>query len=235
MILDELPSLTGRHAAEAFGFELEPRHLKHSGIWDQILKPNDDWTPIAMDMGLVPLLTGHDIHKIEEDTEEPVFIVLLTGDKTGKIREHRDKLLSSLRPHHLRNGQEVVFHESNIVMNVVDALYCTFFTALDPKSLFIYEEDELRSACLYWKDREYAIRYIGAGDIVGIGRQTATLQSISYICGITFNLPGKSVRLSYQKCFAHPKCPPTYPLYPSGGIYRRNKTPGWQWGEDHSI
>jgi hypothetical protein len=235
MVLKELPSLTGRHAAEAFGFELEPRHQKHSSIWNWILNPNDDWTRAALDMGLVPFLAGDDLHKIEGDAKKPVFIVLLTGDETGKIREHRDKLLSSLRPHDLRHGQEVVFHESNIVMNVVDALYNTIFTALDPKSLFRYEDGELRSACLYWKDREYAIRYIGAGDIVGIGGQVATLQSVSYTCGITFNAPEESAGLNYQKCFAHPKCPPAYPLYPSGGIYRRNKSLGWQWGEDHCI
>jgi hypothetical protein len=236
MVLNELPSLTGRHAAEAFGFELEPCRQRHSGIWNLILKPGDDWTPLATDMGLVPFLAGHDLHKIEEDSEEPVFIVLLTGDETGKIRQHRDKLLSSLRPHHLRNGQEVVFHESNIVMNVVDALYSTCFTILDPKSLFRCEGGELHSACLYWKDKEFALRRIGTGDIVGIGGQAATLHDISYICGITFKHPDDiACGKTYQKCLAHPKCPPVYPLYPRREVCHRKETLGWQWGEDDGV
>jgi hypothetical protein len=77
----------------------------------------------------------HDIHKIEEDAKEPVFIVLLTGDETRKIREHRDKLLSSFRPHHLRNGQEVVFYESNIVINIIDTLYSIFIYYSGSKEL----------------------------------------------------------------------------------------------------
>jgi len=226
-----MPSLTGKFAAEAFKFTLEPRYKRHSSIWDLILKPDEVWTPLAVEMGLLPFLVGCDLHKIKDQATEPAFIVLLTGDKTGNIRQHRDKLLSSLRPHELRNGQEIVFKNSNIVMNVVDALYSTFFTTLDPKKLFSYEEGKLQSACLYWKDKEYALHVIETGDIVGIGWQAPTLESVSHICGITFRVPNK-VLLCYQKCFVHPKCPPAYPIYPSGGIYDRNNTLGWQWGED---
>jgi hypothetical protein len=39
-------------------------------------------------MGLVPFLARDDLHKIEGDAKKLVFIVLLTGDKTRKIREH---------------------------------------------------------------------------------------------------------------------------------------------------
>ena len=121
-------------------------------------------------------------------------------------------------------------------MNVVDALYNTFFTTLDPKRLFGWEEGKLRSACLYWKDKEYALRCIGAGDIVGIGGQAANLRNVSYICGITFTLP-EEIRtgLTYQKCFVHPKCPAAYPHYPSVGVYRRNKTLGWEWDADQTT
>lgn len=236
MVLKDVPSLTGKHAADALGFTLEPRHQRHSSIWDLILKPDEDWTSFVEDMGLLPFLAGHDLRKIKPGVTEPAFIVLLTGDETGNVRHHRDRLLSSLQPHHLRNRQEVVFKNSNIVMNVVDALYSTFFTTLDPSKLFSYEEGELRSACLYWKDEEYALHHIGNGDIVGIGGPAPTIESVSYICGIMFKLPGKfSQGLYYQKCFVHEKCPAAYPIYPNGGIYDRNNTVGWQWGENHII
>jgi hypothetical protein len=235
IVLEDLPSLTGKYAADAFGFALEPRHQRHSSIWDLILKPDEDWTPLAVEMGLLPFLVGSDLYKVEEGSTEPAFLVLLTGTETGSIRQYRDKLLSSLRPHDLENGEEIVFKNSNIVLNVVDALYNTFFTTLDPRRLFSYEEGELRSACLYWKDSDYALRPVGCSDIVGIGGLTPTLESVSYICGITFKAPDNISGPCYQKCFVHQKCPPAYPIYPSGSTYRRNNTLGWQWGDDHIV
>jgi hypothetical protein len=54
MVVDELPSLTGRHAAEAFGFELEERHQKDSGIWNEIFRCDEEW-------GLSFVLIGDDL------------------------------------------------------------------------------------------------------------------------------------------------------------------------------
>jgi hypothetical protein len=236
LVVNEVPSLTGRHAAEAFNFKLEQRHKRPSGIWSTVLKPDEIWTPIAEGSGLNPFLAGYDLHKIGGNNEEPLYIALLTGDETGNIRYSRDKLLCSLRPHDLRNGHEIVFHESNIVMNVVDAVYSTFFTTLAPERLFGYEDGKLRSACLYWKDPEYAIRPIESDHVVGIGGKARCLQDISNICGITFTYPDTIPLLSnYQKFFVHPECPPAYPLYNNGGAYNRNRTLGWQWGEDRNI
>ena len=239
--LFSVKSLAGReakreHVAEGFDFKLEQRHERLGGIWNEILIPDETWTSQAEKDGLNPFLAGYSLYKIQKGAKEPAFIVLLTGDKTGNIRYSRDKLLSSLRPYHIRNGQEIVFHESNIVMNVVDALYSTFFTTLAPKKLFGYEDGKLRSACLYWKDPECAIRPIEADYIVGIGGQAQYLQDVSYICGITFPCPDTAPsERSYQKCFVHPECPAAYPLYPSGGVYHRNKTLGWQWSEGQGI
>jgi hypothetical protein len=51
-------------------------------------------------------------------------------------------------------------------MNVANALYNTFFTTLSPERLFSYNDGKLRSACLYWKNLECAIRPIEANHIV---------------------------------------------------------------------
>jgi hypothetical protein len=48
MVIDYLPSLTRRHASQAFNFQLTQQHWKHSNIWNQIIKDKETWISIAM-------------------------------------------------------------------------------------------------------------------------------------------------------------------------------------------
>ena len=230
MVVDELPSLTGRHAAEAFGFKLKERHKKHSGVWNEIFRCDEEW-------GLNFILIGDDLRDLLNDPKRPACIALLTGDRTGRIRPNKTKFLLSLRPHDLNEKHEIVFHESNIILNVADALYNTFFTTLEPSQLFsCCGDNELRSASLYWQDMEYALRTIGPNDIVGVGGRASTLQSVSYTCGITLTHP-KELALKYrhQHCFQHPDCPLAYTLLPTGCNYNGHNILGWELGDDHSA
>lgn len=112
-----LPSLTGRHAATVFGFGLEEQHWYHSSAWDKIWA-DGKWPLIATEMHLYPVLV-RDIYAVVDDPGQTVTLALLTGDKTGKIRAHREELLSSLNPHRFNEKREVVFHDSSSILNVV--------------------------------------------------------------------------------------------------------------------
>ena len=233
MVIEHLPSLTGRHAATAFNFKLAERHQRHSDIWSKMIKDEEVWTSIATRQGLNLALVGDDLHSLHYDPMNPAYIALVTGDKHGNIRHDRTKLLMSLRAHHWNENNEIVFDESNITLNVDEALHNPFMVTLSPKKLFSYRHGSLRSASLYWKDSRYALRTIGPDDIVGIGERTSTLQDISLICGITLTHPEETaLRQRHQQCFQHPNCPPASPICPVGYRYNGDNILGWDWDDE---
>jgi hypothetical protein len=227
MVVEELPSLTGRHAAQAFRFKLGERHQKHSAVWNEIFACDGLW-----DINFI--LVGDDLRHLIENSKHPASIALLTGDKTGKIRSDQARFMSSLREHHLNEKREVVFHNSNIVLNVDDVLYSTFFTVLTPSNLFSCDENGLpRSSCVYWQDREFTLREIKAEDIVGRGGRACTLENVSYICGITLTHPREmSLKNRHQHLFQHPDCPLVYTHLPYGCNYNGHNILGWELGDD---
>jgi hypothetical protein len=227
MVVDELPSLTGRHAAQVFGFKLDERRNKHGAVWNEIFTCDAGW-------GLNFILVGDDLRDLIEYPKRPASIALLSVERTAKIRSDKARFLSSLREHHLNEKCEVVFHESNIILNVDDVLYSTFFTILTPRQLFSCDEDGLpRSACLYWQDREFTLREISAKDIVGKGGQASTLESVSYICGITLTHPKEmSLKHRHQHLFQHRDCPLAYTHLPHGRNYNGHNILGWELGDD---
>jgi hypothetical protein len=232
MVIEHVPSLTGKHAAQVFGFELEERHQKHADLWDRLLREEDTWTPIATRQGLNPFLIGDDLHTLFDDPKQPAYICLATGDKTGNIQHDKMKLLASLRDHHFNENGEVVFHDSKVILNIDGALYNRFLVTSTPKNLFSCQNNRLRSASLYWADSQYALRTIGPDDIVGIGERASTLKDVSSICGITLTHPKEmELRQRYQQCFQHPSCPPTYPVLSLDYKYTGDNILGWEWDE----
>ena len=97
MVIDYLPSLTGRHASQAFNFQLTQQHWRHSNIWNQIIKDKETWTSIAMQQGLNFFLVGDDLYSLYRDLMHKAYIALLTRDKIRNIRHEKTKLLASLR------------------------------------------------------------------------------------------------------------------------------------------
>lgn len=85
------------------------------------------------------------------------------------------KLLPSLRAYDWNEEQEIMLQESNIALNIDEALYNLFFIGLTLEKLFPHQDTGLRSASLYWRDNQYAVRTIGPDHIVGIGEKASTL------------------------------------------------------------
>ncbi|RFU27841.1 hypothetical protein B7463_g8494, partial [Scytalidium lignicola] len=232
MVVGYLPSLSGRHVAQVFNFKLTEGHQSHSDIWNKIFK-DETWVSIATRQGLNPVLIGDDLHNLYCDPMRPAYLALLTGDRTSNLRHDRIKLLASLRPHHWNEDNEIVFDQSNIVLNIIEPLYNSFIVTLPPEKLFTYQYNQLRSAALYWKDSRYALRTIGPDDIVGIGERASNLQDISLICAVTLTHPKEmALRRRHQQCFQHPNCPPVYPICPPGYRYNGDNILGWGWDED---
>ncbi|KAF4633475.1 hypothetical protein G7Y89_g4651 [Cudoniella acicularis] len=121
IVLGDLSSLNGKYAAEAFNFTLSERQQKHSNIWGMIIKEEEEWTSIAMNQGLNPILIGDDLYALYDNPTSTGYIAVITGDISGDIRFERDKFLDSLRAHD-RKENEVVFHESNITLNINEPL-----------------------------------------------------------------------------------------------------------------
>jgi hypothetical protein len=234
MVIGDLPSLSGSNAAEAFGFRLQERHRKHSDIVKKIFLVDEKWTPIARRQGIKLVLVGDNLHALYNDPMQPAYLALVVGDKTKTIRHDIAKLLAALRPHRLNKENEIVFHESRIVLNIDDAIHNPFFITTTPKKLFGYcEQGKLRSASLYLKDSEYALRRIRQDDIVGAGARVSTLQDVSLICGITLTHPKEMERRQrHQQCFQHSDCPPVYPLCPDGYKFNGDNILGWQWEDE---
>ena len=233
MVVHELSSLTGRHAAEVFGFGIEEAHQRHSGVWSEIIETKE-WMSIATGLGYAPFLFGDDLHSLFDDPMQPAYIALLTGDKSGKLLQYRDVLLSSLRSHSRNDKNEISFHDSRIILDVSAVLDGTFLTTLTPARLFSHGDDnQLRSACLYWQDEEYALRTVKSIHVVGNGGRASTLESVSSICGVSMPHP-KETGLSHrlQFCFQHPNCPMVYTLLPAGSHYNGRNILGWRLGGD---
>jgi hypothetical protein len=229
MVMEYLPSLTGRHTAQAFNFPLTERHQRHSNIWNQIFKDDEAWTPIATQQGLNFFLVGDDLHSLHRDPIHQAYLALSTGDKTGKIRHDKMNLLASLKAHNWNEKNEIVFQESNITLNIDEALHNPFFISLTPEKLFSYQHTGLRSASLYWKDSQYAVRTIGPDDIVGMGERASILENVSLVCGITLTHPEEIIlRQRHQQCFQHPKCPHASPLCPVGYRFNGDNILGWE-------
>jgi hypothetical protein len=216
MVIEHLPSLTGRHTAQEFKVGMTDQHYRHSSIWKMIIKDEEEWTSAATKRGLNPVLIGDGLHGLFNDPKQPAYLALVTGDNSGDIRYEKAKLLSSLRAYDWSGPGEIVFRESNITLNIGEALWCPEFVSLVPEKLFSCQDTGLRSASLYWKDNEYALRTIGADDIVGIGERVSNLQDISHICGITLTHP-KEMELGgrWQQRFEHPIRPKVYPFQDS--------------------
>jgi hypothetical protein len=228
MVMEYLPSLTGRHAAEVFNFPLTERHQRHSNIWSKIFKDSETWTSIVTRQCLNLVLIGDDLHSLDRDPMRQAYLALLTGDETRDIRYDKEEFLASLRPHDQNEINEIVFQESNITLNIDDVLWVPEIILSTPEKLFSHRHTGLRSASLYWRDNQYTVRTIGPDDIVGIGERASTLQDVSLICGVILTPPKEMVlRQRHQQFFEHPNCQgiPLFPISCRSDIY---KILGWE-------
>ena len=179
---------------------------RHNRVWEGIIFQNKTWTLIASSLGLNPALIGRGVPAIYHGTdgsETPqVYIVLVTGDKSGAIRFYSKVFLDSLRPHTFcRVASEVVFKDSNITLNIHDVLEAPEIIRMEPERLFSYQEDRLCSAYIFLHDSRYALRTLGPESITGIGGKALVLNDVSIICGLVLNPSEASELQKTQQVF----------------------------------
>jgi hypothetical protein len=146
---------------------------RHNRVWDAVFR-NESWTSIVSCHGLNPMLVGQDLHSIYnmDDTIDNrcVYMVLMTGDASGKIRSHSLLFMDSLRPHtYNKSTKEVMFTNSRIVLNIHDAVSNISTKFVDWERLFSCLEDSLLSAYLYQQDHYYALRPLRIEDVTSAG------------------------------------------------------------------
>jgi hypothetical protein len=137
---------------------------------------------------------------------------------------------SSLQPHH-RNGNEIVFRHSKIVLNIHDALHSPEIITLATEKLFSCSNSGLRSACLYWKDRKHAIHTIGFESIIGCGERASTMDYVQWICNITLpQLPENLLKRNHQQAFEQRIRPGVRPTFEPKVRGVCGKFLGWELG-----
>lgn len=158
---------------------------RHNRVWDAIFR-NDSWTSIVLCRGLNPILLGRDLHSIYNIDatieDKDVYIVLMTGDKSGDIRSHGLIFMDSLRPHtYNESTKEVMFTNSRIVLNIHDAVSDASTNFVDWRRLLSFVEDSLFSAYLYQKDNHYALRPLRIEDATSAGAKITdiTIESLT--------------------------------------------------------
>ena len=162
---------------------------RHDLLWD-ILFPKKEWLSVASEMGLIPALVGYGVSKCYHGSCKPAYIVLVTGDYSGDLREQRKLLLDCLKLDNKkrwfnRKTHEVVLEEFNITLNIEDAYLSPENIRMDPTKLFA--QDRVASAALFWGD--YNLRKIGPDDVVGIGGRALDLESLTSWCAIELTHP----------------------------------------------
>ena len=237
MVAENLSTLSARSASSVFGFDLTIQQAKHSEVWSLIIQ-NEVWTSIASYHGLNPVLIGQNLNKLyntkPSESPKPSYIVLMTGDRSGDIRFHRDVFLESLQPHTFNPSTcEVVFKNSHITLNVADAIYNPDTIYMNPKRLFSCRNKCLQSAYLYWQDSHHALRKIKSTDVVSIGGSAPAIQDVYKICALTISSLDNSKILRQQFVFQHPRCRDTRLR-----VVARNKEDhisGWEWQNDEIV
>ncbi len=208
---------------------------KYSKVWEGIFQ-NQMWTSIASSHGLNPALVGQDLYTLYDGNHDPetwsAYIVLVTGDKTGDIRFHSKTFLDSLMPHTFcETTNEVFFKNSNITLNIHDALKTPDMIFIDPQKLFSYREKRLCSSYLFWHDSHYSLRTFGPADIVGIGGKASVLKDVSIICGLVLSPPEDAGMREVQQVFCIKSLSgrSVGPLSRIGHVYNGDNCLGWKW------
>jgi len=94
----------------------------------------------------------------------------VTGDEIRDIRYYSKVFLDSLIPYTLyRAVNKAVFKDSNIVLNIHDALEAPRIIYIELERLISFEATCLSSAYIFLHDSESALRSLDQDDVVGIG------------------------------------------------------------------
>jgi hypothetical protein len=132
------------------------------------------------------MLVGRDLHSIynmdDIVEDQSLYIVLMTGDKSGDIRAHSLIFMDSLRPHtYNKTTKEVTFTNSRVILNIHDAVSNVSTNFVDWRRLFSCLEESLRSAYLYQQDHHFALRPLHIEDATSAGVKISdvTIESLT--------------------------------------------------------
>ncbi|KFZ16136.1 hypothetical protein V501_02385 [Pseudogymnoascus sp. VKM F-4519 (FW-2642)] len=206
----------------------------HDRVWDKIF-PTKEWVSIATDMGLVPILVGHDVSRVYNNTFQPpayfnylseiLNICLVTGDFSGELAKQKDLLIKCLgidnKKRRLYDSVgTVILEDVGISLNIKNALGPREIIPTDVKDLF--SKDSVSSAALFWGD--YSLRTIGPDDVVGVGGRASSLDSIAHCCAIELTHPNmKQISgTRWNQIFQNPRH-----LEPMGGTEKFIE--GWEY------
>ena len=197
------------HIARKFTGTFRKNQQKHDKIWDAIF-PSKKWLSVASEMGLIPVLLGQGVRILHSGSHKPAYVVLVTGDYSGELRDQRKLLLECLKIDNNkrrfnRRTQEVVLEEFNITLNIEDAYLSPESIRMDPRKLF--SEHCISSAALFWRD--YNLRAINPDDVVGIGGRASNLGSVASWCGVELTHPKMKVigGTRWNQTFENPLLP----------------------------
>jgi hypothetical protein len=180
---------------------------KHFKVLSSIFR-SSKWASTVERKGLKLVLLGYGLRELYNNTGKPVYIVLTTGDDRGGTCE--EDLLDSLQPHDFNQStMEVSFKDSNITLNITQAVCNRTITTLSPRKL-LSSAREPCSASLHWADSHYELHEIGTEDIAGLELNGS--KDVSMICGLVVRDPEDPQIRLFQDCFQDLMCPPVNPI-----------------------
>lgn len=171
----------------------------HDQVWDKIFL-DKEWLSIATDIGLVPILVGHDVSRVYNNTFQPpanfnyllevLNICLVTGDFSRKLAKKKDILIKCLgidnKKRRLYGSTSIVIlEEASISLSIINALSPQEIIRIDPRDLF--SKNSVSLAALFWDD--YSLRTIRPDDVVRVGGRASSLDGIAQYCAIELTHP----------------------------------------------
>ena len=136
----------------------------HDRVWDKIF-PYKEWLSIATDMDLVPILVGHDVSRVYNNTFQPpaysnylsekLNICLVTGDFSRELAKKKDLLIKCLG---IDNKKRRLYDSIGIVMLDDAGIILSIINALGPREIIptdlrdFFSKDSVSSAALFWGD-----------------------------------------------------------------------------------
>ena len=116
-IVDYFPLKSAKYVSRLLLINLSEKKRVQQ-IWDEIFKDRG-WINSAIEMGLTPILVGHDLYDLCYRYKGLYYLVLVDGDWSGDLRYKKPNILDYLNLYSFnKKTNEVIFKNSNIILNI---------------------------------------------------------------------------------------------------------------------
>jgi hypothetical protein len=175
-IVEYLPLKSAKYVSRLLRVNLSEKKRVQK-IWEEIFQDRR-WINSAREMGLTPILVGHDLYNLCYRYKGPYYLVLIDGDWSGDLRDKKPNILDCLNPHSFnKKTNEVTFKNTNIILNIDGQIRAFEEIAVAPTKIF--SRKSVSSAVLVWG--ETALRKISRKDVTGT-KNKASLDTVSIGC-----------------------------------------------------